>query len=381
MTQITDMPSNVLCHILSFMKGTDCRSFSLTQKEMYERLHEKNIYSYWILLSRSVHHAAAHNEIETMKQFIKMGLLKNQNSLPLRKTPLYSAVCHRHVDMARLLLENGADKTTSEGIAIKKSVYMGDLDMVKLFYSTEMKRNWVLRSNADLPIIFKECDADMIMFILEKEFFCVSEERVNEMDYNEIILIPDILRNMVVYDRVDVMFRLMEIPELSDYFTTNYVLDYCVTETKSDVCMRVLLDHYRYNSETLTRPLKNALQGGFIRDPNIKKAKLLLDYGADVNAEHGSCLWYAIVWKQIESFCFLLDNGIDLNFVFSKQFVCVEEFVTLAIENMEKLICHLKKNDDILYKIVNVLKDYENKISCDREQKWIIKQLIDKLIN
>ena len=374
MTQIADMPSNVICHILSYMKGKDCRSFSLTQKEMYERLHEKNVYSYWILSSRSVHHAAAHNEIEIMKQFIEMGLLKNQNNLPLKKTPLYSAVCHRHIDMTRLLLKNGADQTRSEGIAIKTSVYMGDLDMVKLFYSTEMTRNWVLRSNNDLYIIFQECDADMIMFLLEKEFFSLTEERLYEMNYNELILLPDILRNVVRFDRVDVMRHLMEKPELTDYFTSNYVLDMCVTETNSDVCMRFLLDHYRYNSNVLTHPLVSALKGGFMYDPNIEKAKLLVEYGADVNAENGACLWYAIVWKQIDSVCFLLDNDIDLNLLFSRDY-CVDEFITLAMDNiinMNKFINHLKKNDEMHSKIVRTFQDYEKK-SNDREMKNKIK--------
>jgi ankyrin repeat protein len=79
----------------------------------------------------SIHVAAYLGDIDKVNSFIETGISVNVESGPRRRTPLYWAVKNKHKDMAKLLIDKGAD--TSSINLLYYACWNGYRDFVELF--------------------------------------------------------------------------------------------------------------------------------------------------------------------------------------------------------------------------------------------------------
>ena len=90
--------------------------------------------------AESLHQAVYANNIESVKSLLVNGADINQLGLSVysSESPLHTAVSNGHMDIARLLLEQGANvdiRGKNDFTPLHHATYNGNLDMVKLLFN------------------------------------------------------------------------------------------------------------------------------------------------------------------------------------------------------------------------------------------------------
>lgn len=253
--------------------------------------------------ARPISAAASRNDIELVRLLLDHGA---NPSLPERGAPLgealWKAVYQRQTEMAKLLLEHGANPNTapeSSGSALFQARGDSELTRLLLEYGAE--------DNTANHVEFQRLVGDNNL------------SKVEELLTGQ----PDLIRNAMTFwgegvlsgpangARMEMLELLVRfgatVPDVSKWARFYYFKHYDVAVFLMKNGMNP--NHMNWHHITLLHDMAHS--------GDIKKAQLLLDYGADINAvdeEYRTTpLGIAARWGQQEMCDFLLKRGADPN--------------------------------------------------------------------
>lgn len=245
--------------------------------------------------------AAAFGHLEVVKLLLENGADPNLPEEEENRTfSLWTAVDQNNYEMARVLLEKGADpdaNVDSSGNALYKAWSKGWKDLADLLASygasmSPMDFAW----NCDLPVLSS-------LLKLKPE---IAGQLLESNDEGKPEKSKMVVRLAFKYgaDPKKVaqwtLFRASEVPELLKTF-----LDGGVNPNASDKEGKTIL----HSIQRMHQPK--------VRAPHIVSAGLLLDYGADINAKddvyQSTPLTWAVIFNNIDMVEFLLSRGAKTN--------------------------------------------------------------------